>query len=38
MGINSLDELVAIDQLELEDQETSLFREDASEELEDFDN
>ena len=31
MGINSLDELVAIDQLELEDQETSLFREDASE-------
>ena len=38
MGINSLDELVAIDQLELEDQETSLFREDASEELEDLDN
>ncbi|MFR3960314.1 MAG: hypothetical protein ACLTZB_06175 [Streptococcus salivarius] len=26
MGINSLDELVAIDQLELEEQETSLFR------------
>ena len=38
MGINSLDELVAIDQLELEEQETSLFREDASEELEDSDN
>ena len=38
MGINSLDELVAIDQLELEEQETSLFREDASEELEDLDN
>ena len=38
MGINSLDELVAIDQLELEDQETSLFREDASEELDDLDN
>ena len=38
MGINSLDELVAIDQLELEDQETSLFREDAPEELEDLDN
>ena len=38
MGINSLDELVAIDQLELEEQETSLFREDAPEELEDLDN
>ena len=38
IGINSLDELVAIDQLELEEQETSLFREDASEELEDLDN
>ena len=38
MGINSLDELVAIDQLELEEQETSLFREDASEDLEDLDN
>ncbi len=38
MGINSLEELVAIDQLELEEQETSLFREDAPEELEDLDN
>ena len=38
MGINRLDELVAINQLELEEQETSLFREDASEELEDLDN
>mgnify|MGYP000694816798 CR=1 FL=1 len=38
MGINSLDELVAIDQLELEEQETSLFREDTPEELEDSDN
>ena len=34
IGINSLDELVAIDQLELEEQETSLFREDAPEDLE----
>ena len=38
IGINSLDELVAIDQLELEEQETSLFREDAPEDLEDLDN
>lgn len=38
MGINSLEELVAIDQLELEEQETSLFREDAPEELGDLDN
>ena len=38
MGINSLDELGAINQLELEEQETSLLREDASEELEDLDN
>ena len=29
MGINSLDELVAIDQLDLEEQETTLFREEA---------
>ena len=38
MGINSLDELVAIDQLELEDQETSLFKEEDLEEHVDFDN
>lgn len=38
IGIISLDELVAIDQLELEEQETSLFREDAPEDLEDLDN
>ena len=38
MGINSLDELVAIDQIELEDQETSLFKEEDLEEHVDFDN
>lgn len=38
MGINSLDELVAIDQLELEDQEISLFKEEDLEEHVDFDN
>ena len=38
MGINSLDELVAIDQLELGDQETSLFKEEDLEEHVDFDN
>ena len=38
MGINSLEELVDIDQLVLEELETSLFREDAPEELEDLDN
>ena len=38
MGINSLDELMAIDQLELEDQETSLFKEEDLEEHVDFDN
>jgi len=38
MGINSLDEFVAIDQLELEDQETSLFKEEDLEEHVDLDN
>lgn len=38
MGINSLDELVAIDQLELEDQETSLFKEEDLKEHVDLDN
>ena len=38
MGINSLDELMAIDQLELEDQETSLFKEEDLEEHVDLDN
>ena len=38
MGINSLDELVAIDQLELEDQETSLCKEEYLEGHVDFDN
>lgn len=41
MGINSLDELVAIDQLELEDQETNLFGEaglpETDQEVDDFD-